>query len=164
VRGSRDIIGRLAPEEVDRNGSDRRRDRWKWGRYFRTGVPGQDVGPGLCIHALGEVDGRDVEPLRFDCFDHQPHYHYGPENKNERLMLDPTTEGDALEWALTQSRTRLPEMVRRAGYEGLADGIEPEAVESTLGELATTARRMARERRSTVMHDRGGTRYWRLGP
>ena len=79
---------------------------------------------GLCIHALGEVDGCDVELLRFDCFDHQPHYHYGPENKNERLMLDRTTEGDGLDWALTQISTKLPDMVRRAGYEELADGVE----------------------------------------
>lgn len=112
---------------------------------------------GLCLHALGQVNGREVELLRFDCFDHQPHYHYGPEKKDERLMLDQTTEGDALEWTLTQIRTRLREMVWRAGYEDLADRVEPGAMESTLGELATTARRMARERRSTVMHDRGDT-------
>ncbi len=118
---------------------------------------------GLCIHALGEVDGCDVELLRFDCFDHQPHYHYGPENKNERLMLDRTTEGDGLDWALTQISTKLPDMVRRAGYEELADGVDLAAMESTLQELETTARRMARERRSTVMHDRGDT-VLRRGP
>ena len=33
---------------------------------------------GVCLHALGDVDGEEVELLRFDCFDHEPHYHYGP--------------------------------------------------------------------------------------
>ena len=48
---------------------------------------------GVCLHALGDVDGEEVELLRFDCFDHEPHYHYGPEKRNTRLMLDKTTEG-----------------------------------------------------------------------
>jgi len=112
---------------------------------------------GVCIHALGEVDGQDVELLRFDCFDHRPHYHYGPEKKNECLMLDPTTEGDPLEWTLTQIRAKLPEMVRRAGYGDLADKVDMTALESTLEELEAIARRMAREQRSIAVHDRGET-------
>ena len=51
---------------------------------------------GLCISVMGLEDSREIEMLRFDCFDQQPHYHYGPENKNERLMLDKTTAGDSL--------------------------------------------------------------------
>ena len=35
--------------------------------------------------------------------------------RNERLMFDKTTEGDSLEWILSQLKQRLPEMVRRAG-------------------------------------------------
>jgi len=125
----------------------------RFGLEYRDDMSDQ----GVCIHALGEIDGRNVELLRFDCFDHQPQYHYGPEKKNERLMLDQTTEGDALEWTLTQIRAKLPEMVRRAGYEDLADELDATALGSTLEELGTTARRMARERRSTAMHDRGDT-------
>ena len=125
----------------------------RFGLEYRDDMSDQ----GVCVHALGDVDGREVEVLRFDCFDHQPHYHYGPEKANERLMLDSTTEGDALEWVLAQIRTRLPDMVRRAGYPDMADGIEPVSLESTLTALAETARRMARERRSTAVHDRGDT-------
>ena len=110
---------------------------------------------GLCIHALGDVDGDEVELLRFDCFDHQPHYHYGPMKRNERLMLDKTTEGDSLEWSLKQLRERLPEMVSRAGYEELSGEIDTSALGSTLEELDSTARKMAREGRRTVMHNRG---------
>ena len=49
---------------------------------------------GVTMNVYGDVDGQDVEILRFDCFDHAPHYHYGPEKLDERLMLDKTTEGD----------------------------------------------------------------------
>ena len=110
---------------------------------------------GLCIHALGDVDGEEVELLRFDCFDHAPHYHYGPQKRNERLMLDKTTEGDSLEWTLKQFEERLPEMVKRAGYDELASQIDMAALSSSLKELGTTARKMAREGRRTVTHNRG---------
>lgn len=110
---------------------------------------------GLCIHALRDVGGEEVELLRFDCFDHAPHYHYGPQKRNERLMLDKTTEGDSLEWTLKQLNERLQEMVKRAGYDDLASRIDAEALSSSLEELGATARKMAREGRKTVMHDRG---------
>ena len=110
---------------------------------------------GVCIHALGDVDGGQVEILRFDCFDHQPHYHYGPEKGNDRLMLDKTTEGDSLRWTLKQLRERLPDMVRRAGYEELAESIDMSELGPTLDELEAATREMAREGRNTVIHDRG---------
>ncbi len=110
---------------------------------------------GVCIHALGDVGGEEVELLRFDCFDHEPHYHYGPQKRNERLMLDKTTEGDSLEWTLNQLGQRLPEMVKRAGYEELAGQIDVESLAGSLDELTATARKMARDGRRTVMHSRG---------
>ena len=54
---------------------------------YRNDIPGD---AGLCIQVYAEVDGRDTELLRFDCFANAPHYHYGPEQNNERLMLDAT--------------------------------------------------------------------------
>ena len=95
----------------------------KFGMEYRDLLSDQ----GLCIHALGDVDGEEVELLRFDCFDHAPHYHYGPAKRNERLMLDQTTEGNPLDWTISQLRNQLPEMVRRAGYEELADSIDTDA-------------------------------------
>ena len=47
---------------------------------------------GLMIQVYGEVDSKDTEILRFDCFDQAPHYHYGPENHNIRLPMDKTTQ------------------------------------------------------------------------
>ena len=110
---------------------------------------------GVSIHALGDVDGTEAELLRFDCFDHQPHYHYGPEKRDERLMLDKTTEGEPLEWALKQLRERLPDMVSRAGYEDLAGQIDVKVIGTTLDQLESATRTMARESRSTVVHNRG---------
>ena len=123
----------------------------KFGLEYRDLMSDQ----GLCIHALGDVDGEEVELLRFDCFDHVPHYHYGPQKRNERLMLDKTTEGDSLAWTLTQIRELLPEMVTRAGYEDLAGEIDMAVLEPTLAEFESTARKMAREGRRTVVHNRG---------
>ena len=118
---------------------------------YRDQLSDQGVG----INAWAEIEGEQVEVLRFDCFDHEPHYHYGPENRDERLMLDKTTEGDSLDWALRQLRERLPDMVRRAGYDGLADEIERSDLTETLDQLDSGTRRLAREGRSTVVHDRG---------
>lgn len=123
----------------------------KFGLEYRDLLSDQ----GLCIHALGDVDGKEVELLRFDCFDHAPHYHYGPEKRNERLMLDKTTSGDSLGWTLKQLNERLPEMIRRAGYDDLADNIDEEALAPVLAETEATARKMSREQRRTVVHNRG---------
>ena len=123
----------------------------RFGMDYRDAMSDQ----GLCIHALAEIDGEEVELLRFDCFDHLPHYHYGPEKKNERLMLDKTTAGDSLAWTLTQLRERLFDMVKRAGYEELARRIDMDSLRPTLDEVEATAVKMAREGRSTVIHQRG---------
>ena len=123
----------------------------KFGLEYRDLLSDQ----GLCIHALGETGGAEVELLRFDCFDHAPHYHYGPEKRNERLMLDKTTEGDSLEWTLKQLRERLPEMISRAGYDDLAEQARSADLSASLAELESTARRMAQDGRRTVKHDRG---------
>ncbi len=97
---------------------------------------------GVTISAYGDVDGEETELLRFDCFDHQPHYHYGPRNKDERLHLDRTTEGDPLEWTLRQLENRLPDMLERAGYEELAQSVNFDALKPDLEELKALAFQM----------------------
>ena len=110
---------------------------------------------GVTMNVYGEVDGQDVEILRFDCFDHAPHYHYGPEKLDERFMLDKTTEGDPLDWTLAQLRSRMQDMTRRAGYEELAGRIDDAALQTDLDSVESAAGAMALEQRSTVRHDRG---------
>ena len=114
---------------------------------------------GLNIQVMADVDGREVELLRFDCFDQNPHYHYGPEKKNERLFLDKTTAGNPIGWTLRQLRTRLPEMLRRAGYDAVADEIgkpkQAVLMRKKLDKVESIAREMAIKERRTVTHSRG---------
>ena len=108
---------------------------------------------GLCVQVYAEIDGKDTEILRFDCFDQTPHYHYGPENHNVRLNMDKTTAGNALGWTLGNIRDRLPTMIRRAGYDSLADAVEanpPSA--ATLDKAEATGRDLSRNGRRTVHH------------
>ena len=114
---------------------------------------------GVSIQVMSDIDGKEVEILRFDCFDQHPHYHYGLAKKNERLFLDKTTAGNPIGWTMTQLRTRLPEMVRRAGYDELADQLnnhqQAAFVATKLSEAEATARDMASKERRTVTHNRG---------
>ena len=108
---------------------------------------------GLCLQVYSEVDGQDTEILRFDCFDQAPHYHYGPENHNIRLFLDKTTAGNPLGWTIGNLRHNLPAMVRRAGYDALADSLEASPVDTAkLDEAEATAREMSLQGRRTVHH------------
>ena len=108
---------------------------------------------GLMIQVFGDVDGKDTEILRFDCFDQSPHYHYGPENHNIRLPMDKTTAGNPVGWTLGQLRNNLPGMVMRAGYDELAAKIGSNPIPaSTLDDIEEKARELARTGRRTVHH------------
>jgi hypothetical protein len=98
---------------------------------------------GVSLHVFGVEDGESLEVLRFDCFDEDPHYHYvsWPERRNEMLYIDPVADGDPLAWALERIRTRLPQMLARAGAERLAERVEPRLVEALLPRLAEAAYR-----------------------
>ena len=112
---------------------------------------------GVSLRVIGEVDGAEVQCLRFDCFDSEPHYHYGPEGENERIKIDKVTAGNPLGWALGQLRSRLPEMLERAGYEDLASAARDEAAAaataSKLDEVEAAARETAQKWRRTVTHN-----------
>ena len=114
---------------------------------------------GICIQVSTDVGGVDEEVLRFDCFDQKPHYHYGTAKKNERIHLDKTTTGNPLGWALERLRTSLPEMLRRAGYEDVAEKLnnyqQASLVASKLNEVEAIARDKALKERRTVTHKRG---------
>ena len=135
--------------EVDRNiiGSG----KVKFGLEYRDLISDQ----GVCINVFGEVEGEDVELLRFDCFDHEPHYHYGPEKQNQRLMLDSTTEGDSLDWVLKKFCIRLPEMIERAGYQELSEYAQITDMSDVIDQVSAAAKQLALSGRRTVVHDRG---------
>ncbi|MEM7408912.1 MAG: hypothetical protein AAF430_01590 [Myxococcota bacterium] len=98
---------------------------------------------GVSLHVCGPVDGELRELLRFDCFDEDPHYHYVDwrAKSNEVLHLDPVADGDPLTWALERLRTRLPQMLARAGAPEAAGGFDANALEDTLPRVTQAAYR-----------------------
>ena len=110
---------------------------------------------GVSIEVVGQAGGKETELLRFDCFHQDPHYHYGPENRNERIMLDKTTAGNPIGWSTNQLRNSIQDMLIRAGYPEVASSIDTELLNSKLDEVESTAREMAIKQRDTVTHNRG---------
>ncbi len=105
---------------------------------YRGEIPGDG---GLCIQIYADVAGQDTELLRFDCFREAPHYHYGPELGNERLMLDATAAGDPLDWVLERfERGRLRPMIERAGYPKVAASLDDDAFRAALPGVGDEAR------------------------
>jgi len=98
---------------------------------------------GVSIHVFGVRDGERLEHLRFDCFDEDPHYHYVSwrDRSNEMIHIDPVADGDPLEWALARLRTRLPQMLARAGAEDVAGAFDPARLEAILPKVTEAAYR-----------------------
>ena len=108
---------------------------------------------GVCAQVYANIDGKDTEILRFDCFDQDPHYHYGPENHNVRLFLDKTTCGNPFGWTMDNLRTKLSTMIQRSGYDSLAAAVEANPVSSMLlDEIEAKGRELAVSERRTVTH------------
>jgi hypothetical protein len=96
---------------------------------------------GVSLHVSGEQDGEWREFLRFDCFVEDPHYHYVSwrAKANEMIQLDPVADGDPLAWALERIRTRLPQMLARAGAADVAACIDFAALEEALPRVTEAA-------------------------
>jgi len=96
---------------------------------------------GVSLHVFAEVGGRRQEVLRFDCFQEDPHYHYvsWSARSNEMLHVDPVADGDPLAWALERIRTRLPQMLERAGAGEAAAKVDLRRVDAVLPRVAEAA-------------------------
>lgn len=94
---------------------------------------GNDRGP--AIRVMASVGDEEVQLLRFDCFDNDPHYHYDPDGKNDMHHLSRDEVPDPLGWSLEQIRDRVAEMIRTTGYEGAADAVDSEAVSEAVPEI-----------------------------
>ena len=96
---------------------------------------------GVSLHVFADQDGESREFLRFDCFNEDPHYHYVSEKKksNEMVHIDPIAIGDPLAWAIECIRTRLPQMLERAGNPEAAKRVDPKTVEEALPRLVSHA-------------------------
>lgn len=92
----------------------------------RTG----DRGPSLRIY--GDVDGKQVQLLRFDCFENEPHFHYDPDGKNNLLRMDKAKVSDPVAWSMDYLRGNVASLVRIAGYNALAEQLDETAVATAL--------------------------------
>lgn len=100
------------------------------------------VDRGVSLHVFGAGSGgARLEYLRFDCFDEDPHYHYvsWSQKSNEMIHIDRIADGDPLAWAIERIRTRLPQMLARAGAAELAPRVDPQALERVLPRVAEAA-------------------------
>ncbi len=95
---------------------------------------------GLALHVFDSGTGE--ERLRFDCFDDAPHYHLLAPARSSNVVIehDAASLGPLLEWALAQLRTRLPELLREAGADGIADRVDDQLVTGALRTVEQTAR------------------------
>ena len=77
-----------------------------------------DYGPTL--HICGTADG--LEHLRFDCFVHEPHYHYIRQHDTANVVcrIDEVAVGDPIAFTLQCVRERLPDMLELSGVPALA--------------------------------------------
>ena len=57
------------------------------------------------------------------------------------VHIDPIADGDPLSWTLDRIRTRLPQMLRRAGAEPLVTELDPDLLERVLPRVAEAAYR-----------------------
>jgi len=110
---------------------------------------------GVAILVVGEEKGSETTLLRFNCFDIERSYIYGPEKKNKLCRMDHTVDGNPIGWTVKQLRKMLPEMVREAGYPEIASSIDTKLVAKSLGKVESSARELFMTSRNTVKHNRG---------
>ena len=110
---------------------------------------------GVAVLVTGEADGKETTLLRFNCFDIEKSYIYGPEKENKLCRMDPTVDGNPIGWTIKQIRTMLPEMLRRAGYPDIASKVDVKLVADALIEVESSAREKYATERNTVKHNRG---------
>jgi hypothetical protein len=94
-------------------------------------------------HVCGTADG--LEHLRFDCFEHEPHYHYIEQanGANTVVRIDELAVGDPIEFSLACVEHHLPDMLRHCGVGELADEVagRPEPVGAAIAEVRELMRR-----------------------
>jgi hypothetical protein len=132
---------------------------------------------GVAIAVAADVAGKETTLLRFNCFDQEKSYVYGPENPNPpndndeamaaddlpptlngaaRLYrMDPIADGNPIGWTLRILETKLPKMLKRAGYPDIAAATDLAEVRDVLPEVEASARALFAAKRNTVKHNRG---------
>jgi hypothetical protein len=104
------------------------------------GHPDGRVGErGASLHVFNA--DRSEEYVRFDCFERLPHYHYILNDLQHNIVwgYDSVVNGPMLDWALHAVRTRLPDLLREAHADELADRIQAEGFDAAVLEVVRQA-------------------------
>ena len=125
---------------------------------------------GVAIAVAADVAGKETTLLRFNCFDFEKSYIYGPENPDLEVAgpemlggamltnlyrMDPIADGNPIGWTIKTLGTKLPKMLERAGYPQIAAKTNLAAVKRILPDLEASARELYAVKRNTVKHNRG---------
>lgn len=128
---------------------------------------------GVSIAVAAQVDGKQTTLLRFNCFDVEKSYVYGPENpklqpespimlrgritsaQSQIYRMDPVTDGNPIGWTIRMLSGKLRRMLERAGYPDIAAAIDHAEVARVLPEVEASARKIHGAKRNTVKHNRG---------
>src|SRR6266702_5934491 len=125
---------------------------------------------GVAITVAADVAGKATTLLRFNCFDFEKSYIYGPENTELEVVgpemlggaaltnlyrMDPIADGNPIGWTVKTLGTKLPKMLERAGYPQIAAATDLAEVRSILPNVEACARELYATKRNTVKHNRG---------
>ncbi|HEX3953055.1 MAG TPA: hypothetical protein VHW90_05750 [Stellaceae bacterium] len=125
---------------------------------------------GVAISVVADVAGKRTVLLRFNCFDFERSYIYGPENDELEIAgpemlggapltnlyrMDPIADGNPIGWTIKTLGTKLPKMLERAGYPQIAAATDLAKVAEVLPEVEACAREQRATKRNTVKHNRG---------
>ncbi len=125
---------------------------------------------GVSIAVVADVGGKETTLLRFNCLDIEKSYTYGPENPDLEVSgpemlggaaltsfyrMDPIADGNPIGWTIRTLAKKLPKMLQRAGYPGIAAAVDMAALRDILPEVEACARGLYAAKRNTVKHNRG---------
>jgi len=125
---------------------------------------------GVAIMVQAEIAGKQTTLLRFNCFDIEKSYVYGPENNELQLKgpmmlgdaartrvfrMDPVTDGNPITWSIKTIGTSLPKMLDHSGYPQIAAQLNMSEVSDVLPDVEACARQLYAVKRNTVKHNRG---------
>jgi hypothetical protein len=130
---------------------------------------------GVYIAVAGDVGGKETKLLRFNCFDIERSYIYGPENPGlihqapemlggwdrpnngtgQLYRMDPVVDGSPIGWTIRTIARTLPKMIDRSGYPDIAASVDMGAVTRALPAVESCAWELFGTQRDTVKHNRG---------
>ena len=101
------------------------------------------------------VETGGATALRFNCFDIERSYVYGPDGKDVKFRMDETVDGNPIGWSVKTLRNSIGLMLTEAGYAEAVGELDMDAVNSALDEVESVARSKFMGDRNTVKHNRG---------